>query len=373
MIYLDNAATTFPKPRRVREETMRAITEYGGNPGRGAHALSLAAAEKIFACRELLAEFLGLDAPERIIFTLNTTHALNLALSGLLRRGDHVLYSELEHNAVRRPICHMIKHRGISADTFPVLGLSEHELLAAIEQRIQPQTKALVCTHASNICSVALPLTLIGRLCRKRGLIFIVDGAQSAGHLPIHVREMQIDALAVPGHKGLYGIQGCGALLLGERFIPAPLMQGGSGLNSLDEEMPELPPERFEAGTLPTPAIAGLLGGVEFVKKYGLRDIAAHEHTLFLAARERLEALPCITVYQRERSGSVLLFHHAEIPPQEIARRLAREGICVRAGYHCAPLAHRAIGSIAQGAVRLSFSVFNTVAELDALWKALKS
>lgn len=372
MIYLDNAATTFPKPREVTEAVAECLTRYCGNPGRGAHPLSLACAEKIYDCRVALADFLGAEMPERVLFTYNTTHALNLAIKGLFRAGDHLLISELEHNAVRRPLCALRRTLGIDFSCFPVIGLTPAQILTEIRRRLRPQTAGVICTHASNICSVSLPLAEIGTLCRTHGLLFVVDAAQSAGHLSINMKKMQIDALAAPAHKALYGIQGAGLLALAPHVDPTPLFEGGSGSDSLAESMPTLPPERYEAGTLATPAIVGLLSGIRFVKERELSAIAAHERALFHAARERLESIPALTVCEREKAGAVLLFHHAEYAPEEIAHRLARENICVRAGYHCAPLAHEALGTLSRGAVRLGFGVFNTVAELDALWKALK-
>lgn len=372
MIYLDNAATSFPKPREVAEAVNACITRYCGNPGRGAHPLSLASAEKIFACRVALSDFLGVQAPERVIFTYNTTHALNLAIKGLFCPGAHILISELEHNAVRRPLCRLRRERGISFESFPVLGRTPMQIREEIASRLRPQTAGVICTHASNICSISLPLAEIGAFCHAKGLVFVVDAAQSAGHLPIDMAQMRISALAAPAHKALYGIQGAGILALGEGIDPTPLLEGGSGSDSLAEEMPTLPPERFEAGTLSTPAIAGLLAGVNFVRERGLESIAAHERTLFRAARERLESIPAIEIYQKTQEGAVLIFNHAQYTPQEIAHRLAREGICVRAGLHCAPLAHEALGTLSRGAVRLGFGIFNTAAELDALWKALK-
>ena len=372
MIYLDNAATTFPKPVKVIEAVNECLTRYCGNPGRGAHPLSLACAEKIYDCRTALADFLGLGAPERILFTHNTTHALNLAIKGLFRPGDHVLISELEHNAVRRPLCALKRTAGIDYERFPVVGLSPAQILDGIACRLRPRTAGVICTHAANICSISLPIGMIGQICRERGLLFVVDAAQSAGHLPIDMQQMQVDVLAAPAHKALYGIQGAGVLALAPHVFPTPLLEGGSGSDSLAEEMPLLPPERYEAGTLATPSIVGLLAGMEFLKQRGLASLAAHERSLFAATRERLESIPSLTVYAREQEGAVLLFNHDEYTPEEIAHRLAREGICVRAGYHCAPLAHEALGTLRRGAVRLSFGAFNTVAELDTLWKSLK-
>ncbi|MBR6728205.1 MAG: aminotransferase class V-fold PLP-dependent enzyme [Clostridia bacterium] len=371
MIYLDNAATTFPKPRRVVEEVKRCIHRYCGNPGRGSHALALAAAEHIYTCRELLSELLGVGSPERVIFVQNTTHALNFAIKGALVSGDHVLYSEIEHNAVRRPILALCEQGRITADSFPVLGLSTESLLREIEQRITPSTRAVICTHASNICSAVLPIAEIGAICRQHGLLLIVDAAQSAGILPIDMTAMHIDALAIPGHKALYGIQGCGALLLGERLSPAPLMEGGSGVDSLSAGMPADPPERYEAGTLPTPAIVALAEGIRSLDGQ-LPEIAQREQMLISAARERLSALPDIELYAADLPGSVLLFNRRGVPAAETGRLLAQHGICVRAGLHCAPMAHKALGTPEGGAVRISVGRYNTLAHMDALWKALK-
>jgi cysteine desulfurase family protein len=373
LIYLDNAATTFPKPRHVTGEVMRCLTEYCGNPGRGSHRLALAAAEQIFSCREALSSFLGVGAPERILFTQNTTYALNLAIKGLLRQGDHVLISELEHNAVRRPICALAAKGKITFDVFPVFGLTQDELLSHLAQKLTPNTRAVVCTHASNICSIVLPIAEIGALCRRRGIQLIVDAAQSAGFLPIDMNAMQIDALAAPGHKSLYGIQGCGFLAIGENFTLEPLIEGGSGVDSLPAEMPEAPPERYEAGTLPTPSIVGLLEGVRSLTNGGVAACAARERELFLAARERLSSLLDISIYAPEHVGSVLLFNKNGIPAAELGRHLSSNGICVRAGLHCAPMAHKALGTPDGGAVRVSFGRYNTLSDVDALWQALRS
>ena len=372
MIYLDNAATTFPKPPRVVEAVTRCLAECGGNPGRGTHGAALAAAGQIYSCREALSAFLGLGAPERVLFTLNTTHALNLAMKGLLRQGDHVLISELEHNAVLRPLQRLREDRGVSFDVFPVLGHSETALLRALRRLIRPQTRAVICTHASNICAATLPIGAIGALCHRYGLLLIVDAAQSAGHLPIDMQAMQIDALAIPGHKGLYGIQGCGALLLGPSLTLDTLLEGGSGVDSLSPHMPKEPPERYEAGTLPTPAIAGLLEGVRALVEESDGAIVAHEQMLYRAALERLLELPDIQLYGHEKTGTVLLFNKIGTPSTTLAQRLAARGICTRAGLHCAPMAHRALQTPPDGAVRISFGRYNTVAELDALRQALK-
>lgn len=373
MIYLDNAATTFPKPCRVTDEVVRCITRYGGNPGRGSHPLALAAAEQIYTCREAVSRFLGVGAPERVIFTQNTTYALNMVIKGFLQQDDHVLISELEHNAVRRPVCRLAAEGRITYSVFPVLGLTQEALIEDLHSRFTPKTRAVICTHASNICSVQLPINAIGALCHRHHIRLIVDAAQSAGILPIKMEEMHVDALAAPGHKSLYGIQGCGILALGKDFLPTPLLEGGSGVDSIPAEMPADPPERFEAGTLPTPAIAGLLEGIRSLTDGSAEDIAMREQKLFLAARDRLLDLPDIHLYAAEAIGSVLLFNQGNIPSAELGRRLASCGICTRSGLHCAPMAHEALHTPKGGAVRISFGRYNTTADVDALWKALKN
>lgn len=372
MNYLDNAATSFPKPPSVTRELLRAVNEYGGNPGRGSHPLAMRAAETIYNCREALASFFGARSPERVVFTLSATHALNLAIKGFFEEGGHVLLSELEHNATRRPICRLCEEKKLSFDLFPVLDLDPEAIVQGIEGRIRPNTRAVICTHGSNICSITLPIAKIGALCRQRSLALIVDAAQTAGHIPIHMEDMGIDALALPGHKGLYGIQGCGALLLSERFSPRPLWEGGTGIESLAEGMPLSPPERYEAGTLPTPAIATLWAGLRSFDHISLGEIHLHEKSLFRLARDRLESLGNIQIYAPEHEGAVLLFNKNGIPSVEVARRLGEQGICVRAGLHCAPLAHQALGTPEEGAVRISFGRYNTREDLDLLWRALR-
>jgi cysteine desulfurase family protein len=376
MIYLDNAATSFPKPRRVAEEQMRCMQIYGGNPGRGSHALALAAAEKIYACREELASLFACNNPENVIFTMNATMALNTAIKGLLRRGDHVLISDMEHNAVFRPIYKLARDGIITYDvfdTFPTNPSRTAEMIvASILEKIRPTTRMLICAHASNICSATLPLKEIGALCRKKGILFVVDAAQSAGHLPIDMKEMQISALCAPGHKGLWGPQGCGVLILGDGVVADTLMEGGSGYNSLEGNMPEDAPERYEAGTLPTPAIAGLLEGVREIQKIGLEEIHAHESMLTKMLCERLGECPQITLYAPHHKGSVLLFSIANLSADRVGAFLNERGFCVRTGFHCAALAHATLGTPPSGAIRVSPSFFNTAPQINAFCDAVR-
>lgn len=263
MIYLDNAATGFPKPESVVSEVNNCIKNYCGNPGRGSHELALASAEKIYECREALSDFFFLGSPERVVFTENATHSINLVIKGLLHRGDHVIISDMEHNSVFRPIYRMAKENGVHFDIFPTH--PEERIVDNVKRLIRRNTKLVICTHTPNVSSAILPIAELGELCRNRGVVFALDAAQSAGHLPINMKDMKIDALCLPGHKGLCGIQGCGALCLGEEISLSTLTEGGNGINSLEADMPELSPERYETGTLPTPSIVGLLQGVREV------------------------------------------------------------------------------------------------------------
>ena len=370
MIYLDNAATSFPKPAGVVREVARCMLRYCGNPGRGSHALSLAAAEKIYECREVISELFGAAEPQNVIFTPNATAAINLAIKGSVRHGDHVLISDMEHNAVLRPVHKLAAEGRINYDVFPTFPLdterTPQKICAAILERIKPNTRLLVCAHASNICAASLPLAEIGALCRSRGITFAVDASQSAGHLPINVESMQIDMLCAPGHKGLWGPQGTGFLLLGEGIRPDTLTEGGSGYNSRDPFMPDDAPERYEAGTLATPAIAGLCKGVREVRRRGVEAIHAEECALTDALKERLLQTEGIRLYAPHHRGSVLLFNADGLSPDALAQRLNASGFCVRSGLHCAPLAHATLATPDAGAVRVSVSPFNMPTEIHA-------
>ena len=370
MIYLDNAATSFPKPSSVSREMVRCMQKYCGNPGRGSHALSLAAAEKVYECRAELAALMNAGNAENVVFTLNATMALNMAIKGLIRDGDHVLISDMEHNAVLRPVHRLAADGRITYDVFPTYptdpSRSPAEICAAIRQRIRPNTRLLVCAHASNICSAALPLDAIGALCHEHGILFVVDASQSAGHLPIDVGQMQIDALCLPGHKGLFGPPGTGALLLGDGIRPDTLLEGGSGYNSRDPFMPDDAPERYEAGTLPTAALAGLCEGIREIRRQGVATIREHERILVSLLKERLLECDRITLYASHHSGGILLFNVDGIPADGVGQLLNERGFCVRSGLHCAPLAHATLLTPPSGAVRVSPALFNTAAQINA-------
>ena len=376
MIYFDNAATSYPKPLSVYRELERCTKNYCGNPGRGSHALSRLSAEKIYEARELISAHFGLDMPENVIFTYNDTYALNMMIKGILQKGDHVIISDMEHNSVYRPIDALYRNGIITYDIFDSLCLSQErsaeKICSNIRKLIKKETKLLIANHISNICSAELPIKDIGRLCKAHGITFMVDAAQSAGHTPIAMEEMNIDILCAPGHKALFGIQGSGFAILQKDVMPRPIIEGGSGVDSLMKEMPELPPERFEAGTLSVPAIVSLAEGVRFVQERGVNEIHNYELTLFDRALEILKEFPQIKIYADMHRGSTLMFNIENIDCQRVSDLLDRYGICTRSGLHCSPLAHKALGTVDKGAVRISFSPFNTLRELDFFYVALK-
>ncbi len=376
LIYLDNAATSFPKPPEVISEMSRCMSEYCGNPGRGGHALALASAEKIYDCRALLSSFFNALAPENVVFMPNATAALNTAILSLAREGAHFICSDMEHNSVRRPLEYLTRERGCSYSTFDSHARDPYRSAAkicrSILSLIRPDTVAVVCTACPNICSQTMPLDEIGAICKRFGLYFIVDGAQGAGHFEINMERSNISALALPGHKGLWGPQGSGALIINNNFPARPLLFGGSGSASLEPDMPTQLPERLEAGTLSTSGVVGLEAGIRALQSIGLEGIAAHEHILFSKAQRILSEIPGVTVYAPRHTGSVISFNVSKLPSDRVANLLSERGICVRGGFHCNPMAHRALGSDIHGSVRASFSYFNTAEDVYALTRAVR-
>ena len=378
-VYLDHAATSFPKPSAVVSAVTDCMKYRGGNPGRSSHTLALEAAREIYACREVAAGMFGAEA-DRVIFTLNTTHALNLAIKGIMGRGGHAgghaICSDMEHNSVYRPL-YRLAREGICAfdvfDTFSAAPLrSDSMILSSLAAKLRPDTRMVVCAHASNICSAVLPIRRIGELCRRRGILFVVDGAQSAGALDLDMERDHIDVLCLPGHKGLMGPQGTGMLILGKGVTLATLMEGGTGMDSLRGDMSEDAPERYEAGTLQTPAIAGLRAGMEFVGSVGIEAIREHERALGVGLRDRLMEIPKVTVYAPHREGGVVLFSVAGYTSEEVGQRLDREGICVRSGFHCSALGHRTLGTPDGGAVRVSFGWGSRERDGEAVLRVVK-
>ena len=367
MIYLDNAATTFPKPRSVYSAVMKTMKKSAGNPSRGSHAMARVASEAVYSCREAASELFGCDS-DKVVLTYNATHALNLAIKGLAEEGSHILISDIEHNSVLRPVYALTKSNSCTFDVYPTFGGDAEKIIDGIRSLIRPETRMVIANHVSNICSVRLPIERIGELCKKRGIIFIVDASQSAGHIPIHIPSLNADAVCMSGHKGLYGPQGTGLLIFGKELGINTVIEGGSGVDSLDTEMPPYFPERLEAGTLSAPLASGLAAGIRWLASVGIDTVANHEKTLSSLLCEYLEEIRDITVYRPNDSvNGTVLFSHVRLSPSKLAKLLDDNGICVRSGLHCAPLAHKALGTGDAGAVRVSFGYFNTVSHVRQL------
>jgi cysteine desulfurase family protein len=371
MVNFDNAATTFPKPRTVRQAMEQALLEYGGNAGRGGHILTTKTSEQVFAAREEAADFFG-GKPENTIFCWNCTHALNLAIQGILQKGDHVVISSLEHNAVVRPVAMMIRERGIRCSIAPVFA-DDAKTVAAFRERIRPDTKAVICTLASNVTGQILPFREIGALCQERGICMIADGAQACGTLPVQLSD-GINILCTAGHKGLYGASGTGLLLTDSRYPIRPLLYGGTGSLSAHLEMPDFLPDRLECGTLNIAGILSLRAGIAFVKEKTIQGIFQHETACCNRLLTMLHTMPQITIYRQPEASYVPIvsFNAKAIPSETLADSLSRMGFCLRAGLHCAPLAHRSLGTITHGTVRFAPSIFNTISEVTALGSAIR-
>ena len=376
MIYLDNSATSWPKPPGVKEAMVKFMEEIGANPGRSGHLLSIEAARILYETRESLATLFHVQDPSRIVFTLNATESLNLALKGLLKAGDHVITSSMEHNSVMRPLRDLEK-KGIKLSVIPCSkegSLDPQEL----ERKTQSNTKMVVLNHASNVTGTLLPIREAGLIARKHNLLFLVDAAQTAGAYPIDMEKDKIDLLAFTGHKCLYGPQGTGGLVMGERVKESemiPLKQGGTGSRSEFEEQPDFLPDRFESGTPNGVGIAGLLAGIQFVLGKGVEQIRQHEIDLIEKLVERLRKIPQVKLYGPENKKdriATLSFNLAQLSPSDVALRLEREfGILCRPGLHCAPAAHHTIGTFPEGTVRFGLSVFTTEDNIEAAIQAV--
>ncbi len=367
MIYLDNAATTWPKPLCVREAVQQALNVYGANPGRGGHAMGMAASREIYRCRETAARFFHLDNPAHVVFTMNCTMALNMVLKGLLCHGGHVVVSSLEHNAVMRPL-NALSSSGPVYTIATVVPGNPDETVRNFRRCVTPRTKAIVCTHASNVFGCRLPIRQIGELAHRLGLLFVVDAAQSAGVLPIDMAADHIDYLCVPGHKGLYGPMGTGMLLCAPDTPLPTWMEGGTGSQSLLLDQPDELPDRLESGTVNTPGICGLRAGMEWVMGLGIDRISRHEIRLMAMLHDRLNSTPGIRLYtprpRIEETAPVLSLRIDGQPSEETGAFLDRMGVAVRPGLHCAPSAHRQWGTAPDGTVRLAPSAFTDDAQI---------
>ena len=360
MIYLDAGATTLRKPPEVARAMLRAM-EQCASPGRGGHEAAMAAAEAVYDCRVRAAALFDAQ-PEQVVFTMNATHALNLAIKTLVKPGGRAVISGFEHNAVLRPLHHLGAEIIVAGRRL----FDPADTLAAFEAAVTPDTQAVVCTHVSNVFGYILPLEEIAALCRARGVPLIVDASQSAGVLEVNLTGWGAAFAAMPGHKGLYGPQGTGLLLCAAEA--EPLLFGGTGSQSRRQEMPQDLPDRLEAGTHNMPGIAGLLEGIRFVRGLGTEEIARRERQTARRASELLREVPGVEVFAREdfaHQTGVLSFRVRGMDCETLGEQLAARGIAVRAGLHCAPLAHRTAGTLETGTVRISPSVFTSAWQVE--------
>jgi cysteine desulfurase family protein len=374
-VYLDNAATSYPKPQGMTESVKKFMDEVGTSSGRGAYRKALDADGMVFTTRKSLAELFNIEDPSRICFTSNVTEALNLAIYGFLEDGDRVLTSGLEHNSVWRPLCRMREERNI--DLVKIECDPNGDLDFDFYQReIKLGAKLVVMLHASNVIGTILPISEIGKVAHEHGAIFLVDSAQTAGVLPIDVEKDNIDMLAFTGHKSLMGPMGTGGLYIREGIDLRPLIEGGTGGQSILERQPEELPERFEAGTLNVPGIVGLGVAVEFILKEGLKKIRAHEKKLTHQLLKGLYEIANVKIYgprDVEKIVGVISINIEGVEPQEVGYVLDEVyGIMVRTGLHCSPLAHKTIGTIDCGTLRISPGYFNTDEDIANLLVALK-
>lgn len=377
MIYFDNAATSWPKPPPVAEAMVHFLEEVGANPGRAAHRRAIESGRIVYEAREAVAELFNAPDPLRVVFGANVTEALNLALCGYLRPGDHVIASSMEHNSVMRPL-RALERQGVE---LTVVGCSPEGFLdpADVEAAIRPHTVMIALNHASNVVGTLLPVPEVGRIAREHDLLLLVDAAQTSGAYPIDVQAQQIDLLGFTGHKSLYGPMGTGGLIIGERVDVErlrPLKRGGTGSNSELEEQPDFLPDMCESGTPNAVGLAGLGAGVRWVLERGVEEIRAHEVEMTQRLIDGLQAIDGVTVYgshDAERQTATVSFNIAGMAPSDAGLRLDEEhGIMCRVGLHCAPAAHKTIGTFPDGTVRFGLGAFNTVEEVDRAIKAVE-
>ena len=366
MIYLDNAATSFPKPKSVIREVTNCLTEYCGNPGRGSHKLALAAADKIFETRSLISDFFGYAKCENVIFTPNATYALNLVIKGIISDKCHCIISDLEHNSVLRPLKKMADKYGVDISVFN----TDIPLRESIAPLIRPDTRCIITTLCSNVTGKILDISILSQIAKENNLKLIFDASQYAGHRDINLNGLYFTALCCAGHKNLFGIQGSAFAIINEHELLDTLCEGGSGIDSFAKEMPEMLPERYEAGTLSTPSIASLHAGISFLKRVGIHRVENRINALTSLLYEELSMIPQLTVYGSE--NGIVSFNLKDHNSSYVSDELDKLGFATRSGFHCAPLVHEKLMTTERGAVRVSLSYFNTIKEIHQLCFALR-
>ncbi len=373
MIYLDNAATSFPKPSEVYEEVLNCMRNYAANPGRGSYDMSVKAALKIMETREEICQLFNISSPFDLIFTCNATEALNIGIKGVLKRGDHAISTVIEHNSVLRPL-HSMSENGVEV-TLVSVDKAGYININDINEAIKENTKMIIINHASNVLGSIQDIKNIGSLSKEKGIIFMVDASQSAGIIPIDVESTHIDLLAFSGHKGLLGPQGTGGLFIRNGMKLKNFKEGGTGSNSHYIVQPDFTPDQFESGTLNTPGIAGLCEGVKFIKRVGVDNIQKYEKELLSHLLEELKKLSYVKIYGSDsvkQRSTLISFNMEGVDASIVGEQLNEGGIAVRTGYHCAPLIHDVIGTEYAGTVRVSLGYFNTFWDIEKLLEEIK-
>lgn len=373
-VYLDNASTTFPKPKIVTDSIYEYLTNVGGNANRSTSSNSLASNKEVLMARQKISDFFNFDKIENVIFTNNITTSLNILIKGILKEGDHVLTSSIEHNSVIRPLISCKESIGIDLE-FVKANKNSFINPSDFEAKIKPNTKLIVLTHASNVTGCIQPIKEIGTICKKHNIFFIIDTAQSAGTVKIDFNEVNASALAFTGHKSLLGPQGIGGFIISDEFNEAcsPFIEGGTGSLSHDIYQPTFLPDKFESGTLNIPGIVGLSRGIDFINEIGLENIKSHNTNLYKKLVSGLLELG-YTVYgdlSCNNSTTAISFNLENVDPSELSFYLDSNGISNRSGLHCAPKTHETIGTFPLGSVRLSISYFNTNEEIEYALKIL--
>ena len=363
MIYLDNAATSRRKPYSVYAAMLKYSLINGGNAGRGGNGLSLGGINTILAAQDSVAQLFDMRDESNVIFTLNATYALNMAILGTLEPDDHVVVTQMDHNSVLRPAALHGNYSVAKADK------SGYVSPLSVRKCIKPQTKLVVCTHVSNVCGTVENVAEIARIAHEAGALFLLDASQSAGSLEVSVNKIGADLLACPGHKGLMGPMGTGILCIKDPEKVRAVIVGGTGSESESIRQPSSMPEKFHSGTVNTPALAGLKKSIDFILREGVDVIGEHEHMLNTRLRENLKNISNVKIYGRNDTG-ITAFNIKDIPSEETAMMLGEKFI-IRAGYHCAPLAHKALGTDKTGAVRVSFGYFNTIKDVERITDAV--
>ena len=374
MIYFDNGATSYPKPQSVINSTMNAVRNYSFNSGRGGYSASVSTAEKIYSVREKIGAMFHYE-PQNIAFVMNCTQALNMAIKGSVRRGDHVIISSLEHNAVWRVVNHLRKDGIIDFD-IAQYDPDEDETVRNFESLIRSNTSVIICMAASNVFGVAFPIGKIGRMAKQHGIRFIVDGAQAAGVMPLDAEKDNIDILCAPGHKCLYGNMGTGFIAVKEGIFLETIIAGGTGSESQNPYQPDFLPDRLEAGTLNNVGIISMGEGIDFINSKGMNNIYDHElrmtGILFNGLKKDPNAVLYCPMPEKYRSAPMVSFNYKDYPSEKTAALLAKQDIAVRAGLHCSPLAHKFFNTLDRGTVRLCPSAFTTRRDCEIFLMRLK-